>query len=133
MTLRPGSEDFVANTLEKIPGIWARLLYLAKLRSPGRGIPHWGLEQTYGREAAQEIIASVHGSLFNSVLAARLQSLETELPPTVQRQQRREYFRKVADLAPALAPDNASAAALLHFDLVLDYLVSLAEADSTAA
>jgi len=130
-----GAEDFVANTLDKIQGMWPRLIYLAKLRAPGRASSHWGLEQTYGRETADEILASTHERLFSSILGTRLQRLESEVPPAIAAAvgERAGYFQRLHELAPALTPDSVSPAALLHFDLILDYLSALAEADSEAA
>jgi hypothetical protein len=119
---RVGLEDFVVNTLSKLPSLWERLRYVAELRSPSREHAHWGLEQVYGPEATQDILADAHQSLFTLALTTSLQKLLEESPTS--------DFSTLRAMCPALTPEGASHASVLHLALVLDYLATLAATNS---
>ena len=129
MEYRTGAEEFVASTLDKLPGLWARLSYVSHLRAAGRQHSHWGLEQTYGVDAAHEILASMHTALFNRALTSSVARLIEEAPITGAGswQSPQKYFEQLHACGASLAPQDVSRASLLHFELVLDYLTALVE------
>jgi hypothetical protein len=119
---RTGSEDFLVNTLSKLPCLWARLRYVVQLRGPSREHSHWGLEQIYGPDATQEILADAHQALFTRALITPLRQLARDSAP--------DDFSTLRAMCPVLTPEGASHASMLHFDLVLDYLTTLTARES---
>ncbi|HEV2730817.1 MAG TPA: hypothetical protein VGV15_12365, partial [Terriglobales bacterium] len=79
MSLRSAYEDLRQRTVEKIPGRWGRLKYVAELRSPAGSYAHWGLERVHGEAAAQSAFLEVHRTLVNTVLRSRLTALQEDL------------------------------------------------------
>ncbi len=78
MTLVSAYEDFRTRTLGALPGLWARLRYLAGLRTPDGAYRHWGMSRTYGPEAAQKAAAAAHSEIFLQFLRTPLQQLARE-------------------------------------------------------
>ena len=82
MTLVSAYDDFRMRTLEALPGLWARLRYLAGLRTPDGAYRHWGMSRTYGPEATQKAAAAAHSDLFLQFLRTPLQQLAREFSDT---------------------------------------------------
>ena len=82
MTLTSAYDDFRMRTLEALPGLWARLRYLAGLRTPDGAYRHWGMSRTYGPDAAQRAAAAAHSDIFLQFLRAPLQQLAREFSDT---------------------------------------------------
>ena len=73
-------EDFVRNTLARIPGDMARLLHVALLRDLATGhYHHAGLEVLYPPLAVDQALRMCHEELFEKVLETTLQNQEADL------------------------------------------------------
>jgi hypothetical protein len=123
-------DDLVGNTLSRVFGALTRLEYVSGLRDPDGQYFHWGLARTHGEQAARNAIAEAHAQLFASILRVPLARLseqawntcrELSLTPQL-------YLRQICNHRGRMVPRDASGAAVLHFSLVLDALLSLAEA-----
>ena len=78
MTLKSAYDDLRQRTIERIPGTWVKLQYVAGLRS-STGYLHWGLERVHGPAAAQEAFTKVHKGLVKNILRTRLSVLQEDL------------------------------------------------------
>jgi len=78
MTLTSAYDDLRIRTLSALPGLWARLRYLAGLRTPDGAYQHWGMSRTYGPEAAQKAAAAAHSDVFVQFLRTPLKQLSRE-------------------------------------------------------
>jgi len=126
MTLLSAKEDFLKHTLANIPGVWARLEYLASLRQPDGCYSHWGLARVYGEAAVQRVLAEVHRTVFIEVLETPLERLvreaargaeEMDMPP-------QDFVTRLAD-APLLIPSQLGGGNVRHFNSVLACLLAL--------
>lgn len=79
MPLKSAYEDLLGRTFSKIQGVWARLKYVAELRSNDGRYSHWGFERAHGAHAAQSAFARVHKSLIETVLRTKVSSLQQDL------------------------------------------------------
>jgi hypothetical protein len=79
MTLKSAYDDLRQRTVEKIPGTWGRLKYVAGLRSPAGGYAHWGFQRAHGPGAAQAAFMEVHRALVKTILRTRLSALREDL------------------------------------------------------
>lgn len=80
MTLASAQDDFQQRTLGALPGLWAKLRYLAGLRGPAGAYRHWGMERTFGTETTQRVVAAAHSELFVQLLRTPLRQLRREFP-----------------------------------------------------
>lgn len=117
MTLVSAYDDFRIRTLAVLPGLWAKLRYLAGLRTAEGGYQHWGLSRTYGSDAAHKAAASAHTDLF------------VEFLRTPVRQLAREFSDAPASEEPAdwsaYIPGDLSGGSLKHFHSVVVALQKL--------
>lgn len=73
-------EDFVTNTLARIPGDMARLLHVAMLRDLATGrYRHEGLEALYPALAVDQALRMCHEELFEKVLESALRDQDADL------------------------------------------------------
>jgi len=73
-------QDFTLTTLAGIPGLLARLTYLASLRDLSSGrYEHAGLAERYPDEALQQAIGLCHEQVFERFLETPLSSQEEDL------------------------------------------------------
>lgn len=79
MALKSAYEDLRQTTLDKVRGIWGKLIYIADLRSEKGSYEHWGFERVHGIASAQEAFACAHQSLVGTVLRTRLHRLRQDL------------------------------------------------------
>jgi hypothetical protein len=79
MTFKSAYDDLRQRTMEKIPGTWEKLQYVAGLRSPKGGYKHWGFERQHGSAAAQKVFTEVHKTLVKTVLRTQLSELSEDL------------------------------------------------------
>ncbi|MGA9506771.1 MAG: hypothetical protein WBV31_20190 [Terriglobales bacterium] len=105
MTLTSAYEDLRRRTIEKIPGIWGRLKYLAELRSEKGGYVHWGFERVHGSVAAQNAFTKAHKTLVRTILRTRLMNLLEDL------EQSRE--------TNAISPPSCASALAVNLDQLL--------------
>lgn len=72
--------DFASTTLAAIPGMFARLTYVASLRDLSSGAyEHSGLELLYPKEAVQQALTRCHEELFERLLEMSLAAQENDL------------------------------------------------------
>jgi hypothetical protein len=107
-------QDFTLTTLADIPGLFARLVYVASLRDLSSGkYEHAGLAALYPEEALQQALEVCHEQVFEKVLEASLEAQEEDLRgclsrmsegfcATVTHWQRMESYRV---LLPEQSPD----------------------------
>src|SRR5258708_1973528 len=107
-------QDFTQTTLAGIPGLFARLSYLASLRDLSSGrYEHAGLSALYPEEAIQQALQLCHEQIFERILEsplstqqedlrACLASMEGGLSAAVCHWRRNEAYRV---LLPEAAPD----------------------------
>jgi hypothetical protein len=73
-------EDFTVRTLAAIPGVYARLAYMASLRDAASGrYQHEGLEADYPEQAVQQALQHCHEELFARTLETPLEQQESDL------------------------------------------------------
>ncbi len=107
-------QDFTLTTLAGIPGLFARLAYLASLRDLSSGrYEHAGLSAIYPDAAIQQALQLCHEQIFERILEAPLSSQEQDLraclsameggfADAVSHWRRMEAYRV---LVPEAAPD----------------------------
>ena len=98
-------QDFTLTTLANIPGLFARLVYVASLRDLSSGkYEHAGLAALYPEEALQQALQVCHEQVFEKVLETSLEvqqedlrsclaAMEGGLPASVDHWQRMESYR----------------------------------------
>jgi hypothetical protein len=73
-------QDFTLTTLAGIPGLFARLAYIASLRDLSSGrYDHAGLAALYPDAAIQQALQLCHEQIFERILEAPLSSQEEDL------------------------------------------------------
>ena len=73
-------QDFTLNTLAKIPGLYARLVYIASLRDLSSGrYEHAGLTALYPMEALQQALGLCHEQVFDRILELPLSEQQEDL------------------------------------------------------
>jgi len=73
-------QDFTQTTLAGIPGLFARLSYLASLRDLSSGrYEHDGLSSLYREEAIQQALQLCHEQIFERILESPLASQHEDL------------------------------------------------------
>ena len=107
-------QDFTQTTLAAIPGLFARLAYMASLRDLSSGrYEHAGLAALYPDAAIQQALQLCHEQIFERILEAPLSiqqedlwaclaGMEGGLPSAVSHWRRIEAYRV---LLPEAAPD----------------------------
>jgi hypothetical protein len=73
-------QDFTLTTLAGIPGLFARLTYIASLRDLSSGrYEHAGLAALYPEEALQQALQLCHEQIFETILETPLSSQQQDL------------------------------------------------------
>jgi hypothetical protein len=73
-------QDFTLNTLARIPGLFARLTYIASLRDLSTGrYEHAGLSALYPDEAIQQALQLCHEQIFERILESPLATQQEDL------------------------------------------------------
>jgi hypothetical protein len=77
---RGPAADLWRNTLQQIPTVYGRMVYLAALRDPNSGhYEHFGLAQHYSEAEAASTLERSHHELFNLWLDLTLEEKKTDL------------------------------------------------------
>lgn len=128
MTLKSAYDDLRQRTVEKIPGTWGKLKYVAGLRGSTGGYEHWGLERAHGSGAAQDAFAEVHKTLLNTILRTRLSSLREELGQSsaAEGTSPTSYASTLNGSLSQLLPSGCPKEAQLHLISILQTLTILA-------
>lgn len=107
-------QDFTQTTLAKIPGLFARLTYLASLRNISSGrYEHTDMAALYPDEAIQQALQLCHEQIFERILESPLSSQEQDLRNCLEAMRRglgeavtsRQDLEVYRSLVPADAPD----------------------------
>jgi hypothetical protein len=128
MTLKSAIDDLRQRTLERIPGTWKKLKYVAGLHSPKGSYKHWGFERQHGPVAAQSAFLEVHKKLVRTVLRTPLSVLREDL----ERSSESDAVSPVSYVAQLnigrsrLLPSDCPKEAELHLVSVLETLSVLA-------
>lgn len=73
-------QDFTVTTLAGIPGLFARLVYIASLRDLSSGrYEHAGLSALYPEAAVQQALQLCHEQIFERILESPLADQEVDL------------------------------------------------------
>jgi hypothetical protein len=128
MTLKSAYEDLRQRTVERIPGTWGRLKYVAGLRSSEGDYAHWGLERVHGTAAAQDAFREVHRTLVKGILRTRLSALQGELGQSSQAEgiSPASYVSTLRGSLNQLLPSGCPKESQLHLLSVLEALTILA-------
>jgi len=72
--------DLNQSTLAGLPDLFSRLVFLSSLRDiSSNDYSHWGLENTFGKEAAQKALEDTHLGIFRQVSALPLRELSAQV------------------------------------------------------
>lgn len=124
--IRNAAEE-VFRTLSAVPGILARLAYLAELQAAPGVYRHWGLEKDYGEGEMQVAFRSAHQLIVETVLQTDFSELLMEIRFRAgdDNISAAEWLRKILE-APSLDPCGSAEQTYLHFKYVLASLQALA-------
>ena len=127
MALRSALEDFENTTLGAIPGLLAKLHYIAGLHDGHGNYVHWGMGRTHGEEAARRAIRTSHADVLTQVLRTPLQVLYNDLRRSATAGQitAQELLVSLWERAPRALPERAGAPSEKHFTTVLRALSAL--------
>ncbi len=119
MTLASAYEDLQQRTLVALPGLWERIRYLAALRNSGGSYRHWGMDRTFGEQAAQNALGAAHTQLFLQVLRTPLRQLVAE------------YEHSQSDSGELMdwslyVPGDMAGGSVSHFNSIVSTLQALA-------
>ena len=107
-------QDFTLRTLAPIPGLFARLTYMASLRDLSSGrYAHEGLLAVYPHEAVQQSLEQCHEEIFERLLESSLEEQEKDLQSHLEGMEQGlcvavAHWHKLEayrNLIPAEAPD----------------------------
>jgi hypothetical protein len=135
VALKSALEDFETTTLGAIPGLLAKLHYIAALHDGHGGYSHWGMGRVHGEEAARQAIRTAHTAVLTHVLRSSLRLLDQDLRRSASGEQitEREFLASLEKLAPQALPDRSLTAAEKHLTAVLHALSALLENPARAS
>ena len=127
MTLLSVDDDFAYTTLRAIPGLLAKLRYVAGLRGEDGQYVHWGLARVYGEPAAQRALAEAHVSLFLQVLRAPLRELAEDVRQmaAVEGEKPAACAAGLKESLPQMLPARLGGGSARHLSSVLEALSTL--------
>jgi len=133
MALFSAAEDFSRKTLAALPGLLAKLRYVAGLRHDGV-YEHWGLIRIYGERAAQQAIEGIHKELILQVLRTPLRDLiaDAVLSAGYEQSNVDAYVAELNTAAERLLPSSIGGGSVRHFSTVLQALSALARSCTDA-
>ena len=134
MALKSPLEDFEATTLQAIPGLLAKLHYIARLHDGHGNYLHWGMGRTHGEEAARRAIRTSHAAVLTQVLRMPLRLLDEDLQRSAAgvRMTAQELLRWLIQQAPQVLLERAGAPSQKHLKAVLHALWALLESRACA-
>ena len=134
MARKSALEDFEGTTLGAIPGLLAKLHYIAALHDGQGSYAHWGMGRVHGKESARRAIRAAHTTVLTQVLRSSLRVLDQDLRRSAAGGQitEREFLVSLRKLAPQALPDR-SAASEKHLTTVLHALSALLENPAPAS
>ncbi len=78
MSLLNPEDDFVKRSIQSLKTGFVRLSFLGGLRGSSGAYHHWGLERTFGKEAAESAMGQVHTNVWLTLMKSRIQDLEKD-------------------------------------------------------
>jgi hypothetical protein len=133
MTFLSPLEDLLTNTLAALPGLLAKLEYLAGLKINGR-YGHWGLARVHGEATAVHTLAEAHQMMITEVLRAPLRRLleETTACCVARELKPYEFLMTLSEKPSRLLPDEVAGGSSRHFNSVLHALSALSRSQANA-
>jgi len=128
MPLISANRDFL-KSLNAVPGLWNKLLYLAKLRQDS-AYEHWGLSKVHGEEAAVEAMQEVHRVIVAETLRRTIPQLVDDLNRFC-REEGGDSLRLVSELVAREGlslPPGTDEAPTKHFSYVMSVVSALLKA-----
>ena len=111
-------EDFQARTLSALYGLWAKLLYMADLRSDDGKYHHWGHSRVHGEALSQIALSKAHSELYIALLRSPIQVLVEETETTSDAPDRSELVRKIESRKKQMIPKNLEGGSPRHFNSI---------------
>lgn len=111
-------EDFKVRTLSALSGLWAKLLYVAELRSDDGKYHHWGHSRVHGESLSQIALSKAHSELYIAVLRSPIRELIAEMDTPNDGPDRSELVRKIASCSKQLIPKNLEGGSPRHLNSV---------------
>jgi hypothetical protein len=135
VALKSAVEDFESTTLGAIPGLLAKLHYIAGLHDGRGNYAHWGMGRTHGEGAAQRAMRASHAGVLAQVLRTPLRELDEDLRRSAsgRRLSASAFLASLKQLAGQALPDRSLPASEKHLKAVLDALSALLEAPALAS
>lgn len=127
MTLLSATEDFATRSLSAVPGVLAKLRYVAAMRRENGHYEHWGMERIYGTQTVRQVLESTHRELVLQVLRMPLSELLNDALECAQRAEVSpiEYVAQLKAEADALVPEDIGGGSVRHFSTVLKAISGL--------
>lgn len=111
-------EDIKTRTLPRIPGLLAKLLYVADLRGEDGSYHHWGHARVHGETASQAALARVHSELYAQLLRTPIPELVVAGSEESFREWQR-HVTKLLEIQSKVVPVDSSNWSTLHFNSVV--------------
>ena len=111
-------EDIKTRTLSRIPGIVAKLLYLAELRDEDGSYHHWGHARVHGEVASKAALARIHAELYAELLRTPISDLAEEGSEETLRDWQRQVAR-LLEVRSKVVPVDSNNWSTLHFNSVV--------------
>ena len=129
MPLKSALEDFETTTLQAIPGLLAKLHYIAGLHDGRGNYSHWGMGRIHGEDAASKAMRTSHGTVLAQVLRMPLRILDKDLARSAANEQMsaQEFLTSLSERAPQALLERAGAPSQKHLTSVLHALAALLE------
>lgn len=134
MALKSALEDFESTTLGAIPGLLAKLHYIAGLHDGHGNYAHWGMDRTHGKDAARRAIRASHAAVLTQILRTPLRELDEDLRRSASSRQLTSvaFLVSLKKLTRVALPDRSVLASEKHLKTVLDALSALVESPGDA-
>ena len=134
MALKTALEDFESTSLGAIPGLLAKLHYLAAIHDGHGNYSHWGMDRVHGNGAARRAIRASHVAVLTQVLRTPLRVLEEDLRRSATSRQvtAPQLLTSLVKLMPQALPERPGTGSERHFTAVLQALSALLESRARA-
>ena len=111
-------EDFQVRTLSALSGLWAKLLYVADLRSEDGKYHHWGHSRVHGESRSQIALSKAHSELYITLLRRPIRELVGEIKTANYASDPREILRKIAAGKKQMIPENLEGGSPRHLNSI---------------
>lgn len=129
VALRSPLEDFERTTLGAIPGLLAKLHYLAELHDGQGNYAHWGMGRLHGEGAARRAIRTLHATVLSQVLRTPLWALEEDSRRSAASVQTtpHEFVASFLERGQRALPERMGTPSERHLTAILRVLLALME------